>query len=93
MRNSNPVIFVLGLSSGDWVPWASERTRGAYVGKTVGEITDPAQKKTCSLLFAPETRCQRLECFEDWPDVQLRRFQSAEAYVLAAGPTFGMGVS
>jgi len=93
VRTSSPVIPVLGLSSGDWVPWASERTRGGYVGKTVGEITDPAQKKTCSLLFASEIRCQRLECFEDWPDVQLRRFQSAEAYVLAAGSTVGMSVS
>jgi len=57
--------------------------------------TDPGQnrKKTCSLLFVSETRCQRLECFEDWPDVQLRSFQSAETYVLAAGPTVGMSVS
>jgi len=42
---SSPVIPVLGQLSSDWVPWASERTRGSYVGKTVGEITDPAQKK------------------------------------------------
>ena len=45
VRTSSPVIPVLGLSSGYWVPWASERIRGGYVGKTVGEITDPAQKK------------------------------------------------
>jgi len=35
VRTSSPVIPVLGLS------WA----RGGYVGKTVGEIPDPAQKK------------------------------------------------
>ena len=53
MRTSSPVIPVLGLSSGDWVPWESGRTRGGYVGKTVGEITDPAQKKDlfCALHF------------------------------------------
>jgi len=45
VRTSSPVIPVLGMSSGGWVPWASERTRGGYVGKTVGEITDPAEKK------------------------------------------------
>ena len=45
MRTSSLVISVLGLSSGDWVPWASERARGGYVGKAAGEIIDPAHKK------------------------------------------------
>jgi len=35
-RTSSPVTPVLGLPIGDCVPWASERTRGCYVGKTVG---------------------------------------------------------
>jgi len=37
VRTSSHVVPVLGLSSGDWMPWASERTRGGYVGETVGE--------------------------------------------------------
>ena len=45
VRTSSPVIPILGLLSDDWVPWASKRTRGGYIGKTVGEITDPPQKK------------------------------------------------
>ena len=28
VRTLNPVVPILGLSSGDWLPWASERARG-----------------------------------------------------------------
>jgi len=45
VRTSSPVIPVLGLLFGDWVPWANDRFRGDYVGKTVWEITEPTQKK------------------------------------------------
>jgi len=36
VRISSPVVPVLGLSSGDWMPWSSKRTMGGYVGETVG---------------------------------------------------------
>ena len=91
-------LRVLSFPSLGYRPVIGWRGRAKGLGavtsvRGLGKKTDLAQRKTWSLLFASETRCQRLENFEDWPDVQLRWFQSAEAYVLAAGPTIGMSVS
>jgi len=32
----NLVVPILGLSSGDWLPWASERARGGYAEEMIG---------------------------------------------------------
>jgi len=36
VRTLSPVVPILGLSSGDWLPLASERARGGYAEETIG---------------------------------------------------------